>query len=57
MPQCQKIRKKIFYLILKHKFKKPSFITTQAHFDVLRMLITAFLRLSLPSKSGRLVSA
>ena len=55
MPQCQKIRKKIFYLILKHK--KPSFISTQAHFDVLRMLITAQRRFGLPSKSGRLVSA
>ena len=41
--------KKIFYLILQHKFKKPSCIT-QAHFDVLRLLISAKRRLSLPSR-------
>ena len=48
--------KKIFYLNLKHKFKKTSCIT-QAHFDVLRMLISAKRRLGLSSNSGRLVSA
>ena len=43
--------KKIFYLNLKHKFKK-----TQAHFDVMLMLISAKQRLGLPRNSGRLVS-
>ena len=56
MPLCRKICKQIFYLNLKHKFKQTSCIT-QAHLDVLRMLIIALLRLGLPSKSGRLVSA
>ena len=48
--------KKIFYLNLKHKFKKNSCFT-EAHFDVLHMLISAKRRLGLPSNSGRLVSA
>ena len=43
--------KKNFYLNLKHKF------ITLAHFDVLRMLISAKWRLGLPTNSGRLVSA
>jgi len=47
---------KIFYFNLKHKFKKTSCIA-QAHFDVLRMLISAKRRLGLPGNSGRLVSA
>ena len=46
---------KIFYFNLKHKLKKNFFIT-QAHFGVLRMLISAKRRLGLPSNSGRLVS-
>ena len=33
--------KKFFYLNLKHKFEKNSWIT-QPHFDVLRMLIAHF---------------
>ena len=48
--------KKIFYLNLKHKFEKYSCIT-QAHFDLLRMLISAKQKLGLPSNSGRLVPA
>ena len=48
--------KKIFYLNLKHKFKETSCIT-QAHFDVLRMLISAMRRIGQPSKSGRLMPA
>ena len=58
MPLFQKIKKKIFYLNLEQKFNKASCITlTQAHFHKLRMLISAWLRLGLPSKFGRLVSA
>ena len=48
--------KKIFYSNLKHKFKKTS-CNTQAHFDVLRMLISAQRRLGMSSKSGRRVYA
>ena len=52
----RRLKKNIFYLNLKYKFKKTSCIT-HAHFDVLRMLIAAWLMLGLTSKSGRLVSA
>ena len=52
MPLCRKI----FYLNLNYKFNKISG-TTKAHFDVLRMIISALRRFGLLSKFGRLLSA